>query len=42
MGKKEQKQSTGQKIDIALKVIRLCLMHGDLAGAKSHMTTATE
>lgn len=40
--KKEQKQSLGQKIDVALKAVRLCLVHADLGGAKQHIETAHE
>lgn len=39
---KEQKQSLGQKIDMILKAIRVCLVHGDLAQAKTHIETAHE
>lgn len=42
LAEKQQKQSTGQKIDVELKVIRLCLMHGDTVLAKEHIDTAKE
>lgn len=39
---KKQKQSLGQKIDVVLKAIRVCLVHGDLPQAKKHIETAHE
>jgi len=40
--KRKQKMSLGQKIDLALKAVRVCLVHGDLPAAKTHIKTAHE